>query len=94
MTRFLLAVLSVITALLALWGCALIALGGVHAYMVGSGKVTPGEPIFVDEIALPLGESMRAVVLGMALVAFALLVRAYVRRKDNTSPGTEESPDK
>ena len=87
--RYLLAFLSAAMAVVAFIGCVAIVFPGINAYMVASGRAAPGEPIFLDELALPLTESFHDVGIGIALVAAALLVRRLIRHKtqrDNSSP--------
>ena len=81
MMRHVLAFISAAMAVVAVLGCLYVVFPGLNAYMVASGRAAPGEPIFLDELALPLSESLSGVATGIALMTVAWLVRWCIRRR-------------
>ena len=79
--RHVFAFVSFVMALVAFVGCLYVAFAGIEAYMVASGRAAPGEPIFLDELARPLAESLHDLGIGITLIAAALFARWYIRRK-------------
>ena len=79
--RHVLHFISLVMALVGLVGCLYVAFGGIEVYLVASGRAAPGEPIFLDTLAQPLAESLRNVAIGIGLIALAMLVRWFIRRK-------------
>ena len=78
--RLIAALAGVAAVLLGLAGCVHVAFGGIHAYMVSFGRATPGEPIFLDELASPLEESLLQVAIGIALLVAAFLLNRLMKR--------------
>lgn len=53
----------------------------IDCYMVGSGLVSPGEPMYVDAIAPSLDDAILQAVTGTGLVAMGFGVRYWLRSK-------------
>ena len=85
---------SLVMALVAFVGCLYVAFAGIDAYMVASGRAAPGEPIFLDELARPLAESLHDVAVGIALIAAALFARWYIRRKIGSGGGKASAAER
>ena len=90
LTRGLLAFAAAAMAVIAFFACVMIAIAGIRVYMVGSGMANAGEPIFLDELAMPLDESVHHVAIGTAVIALALGIRAWIHRKSLAHSGPEQ----
>ena len=66
--------------LVAFVGCVNVAFAFVGWYMVASGTVQPGEPMYLDELA-PTGQaSLDQLLYGAAFIVVALVSRIAIRR--------------
>lgn len=81
LTRLLLVLLAAAMAVVAFIAAIAVVFAGIDAYMVASGRAMPGEPIFLDTLARPLAESLRDAAIGIAIIALAAVVRAYIERR-------------
>jgi hypothetical protein len=64
----------------ALYGAVCVTFAGIDAYMVLSGRAMPGEPIFLDQLASPLDESLAAIGIGVLILCAATAVHLYLGR--------------
>ena len=83
-TRALLVFVSAAMAVVAFIAAIAVVFAGIDAYMVASERAMPGEPIFLDTLAQPLGDSLLNVAIGIAIIGFAAVVRAYIERRLRT----------
>jgi hypothetical protein len=72
---------SSLAFLVMIYGALVVGLSVPDFYMVASGEVRPGEPIYVDELAMTLRQSGSNVALGLGLIFAAAATRWLVRRK-------------
>jgi hypothetical protein len=92
--RELMRILSTGAPLLIVVGIVNAALAIVGSYMVVFGHVTPGEPMYLDELAPTLGEAMGQATIGVALIALGFLVRAWAKVASEKPPhNTTINPD-
>jgi len=62
-------------------GCIYVAFGFAGWYMVAAGYVSPGQAMWVDDLAPEPAEAIGQMAIGAALAVGASVVRVVVRRK-------------
>ena len=81
MYRALLLGISLLALPVIVIGIVMVVSAAAAGYMVAFGGASPGEPIYLDELAPTLRSSVMNLLLGVAAVALGLWGRAYARRK-------------
>ncbi len=79
-------VLSIAAIPVMLFGTIVLVFAGADAYMVAMGGAKPGDAIFLDTLASPLGTSVREALLGICVIAIGLLLSGlarHLRRADS-----------
>jgi len=79
--RSLLKAISLLMLLVAFVGCVGVAFAIAGGYMVASGAVSPGQPMYLDELAPSSQAVIYQLLVGVALIALSLISRAAIRRK-------------
>ena len=79
--RSLLHATSLLMLPVAFVGCVSVSYALVAGYMLASGQVSPGQPMYLDEIAPEPRAATLQFLLGLAFITFSLLARRAIRRK-------------
>ena len=79
--RSLLHVASLMMLPVAFIGCVSVSYALVAGYMLASGMVSPGQPMYLDELAPEPKEAAFQFLLGSAFIALSLIARTAIRRK-------------
>lgn len=67
--------------LVMLYGACLVAFHGCDFYMVWSGQVPVGEPMYLDQLAPSLADSGSGQGLGLLLMLVSMGVHAWLKRR-------------
>jgi hypothetical protein len=63
--------------------CLIASFAIANAYMVLFERIPPGTPVFLDELAQPLGNSLALLLCCALIIAIALVVHRFALRKIN-----------
>ena len=77
-----------------LYGIAIVAAWVPNAYMVGVDKARPGEAIFLDEVAVPLSQSLAWAALGVLAIGIGLWMSRVARGSRRRQPLTSVRADR
>jgi hypothetical protein len=79
--RLLLRIASMFLLVAELVGCVGVSFALVGWYMVASGAASPGQPMYLDELAPSAVEIAYQLTIGIALIAGPMLARTAIGRR-------------